>query len=138
MEWATFLERILDRDFDSCNLAWVLNDVESDPMGLWHSAEAAPDRRTSNHSGYADAVSDSLIEAGRRELDPAKRHAIWKVLHARIYEAQPYLFGWNVPRKIAFSRKLRGVKLYKFSPGYELRDMYYPEGTPGTRPLDPS
>lgn len=138
MEWATFLERILERDFDACNLAWVLNDVESDPKGLWHSDEAVPDRRTSNHSGYADAVSDSLIEAGRRELDPETRHQIWKELHLRIYEAQPYLFGWNVPRKIAFSRKIRGVKLYKFAPGYELRDLYYPEGTPGTRPLDPS
>ena len=76
------------------------------------------------------------IERGRVELDPAKRSKIWKELHARVYELQPYLFGWNVPRKVAFNKNLRGVKLYKFTPGYRLRDMYYEEGTPGTRPLE--
>lgn len=135
-EWATFLERILDRDFEACNLAWVLNDVESDPFALWHSSEAAPDRRTSNHAGYHDPLTDELIEKGRREIDPEKRHAIWQELHARVYSLHPYLFGWNVPRKIAFNKDLRGVKLYKFAPGYLLKDMYYEEGTPGTRPLE--
>ena len=135
-EWATFLERILERDFESCNLAWVLNDVESDPFALWHSSEAAPDRRTSNHAGYRDEITDDLIERGRREIDPEKRHEIWRELHARVYSLHPYLFGWNVPRKIAFNKDLRGVKLYKFAPGYMLRDMYYEEGTPGTRPLE--
>ena len=43
--------------------------------------------------------------------------AIWHELHTRIYEMQPYMFGWNVPRKIAINKKLRGVKLYKFDPG---------------------
>lgn len=135
-EWATFLERILDRDFDSCNLAWVFSTPESDPLNLWHSSEAAMGRRTSNHSGLADDLVDQLIEKGRRELDPETRYAIWRELHARVYELQPYLFGWNVPKKIAFNKKLRGVKLYKFSPGYQLRDMYYEAGTPGTRPLE--
>jgi peptide/nickel transport system substrate-binding protein len=136
LEWATFLEKILDRDFDACNLAWALSDVEADPVRLWHSSEAVFDRRTSNHSGLADDLVDDLIERGRVELDPEKRYRIWKDLHARIFELQPYLFGWNVPRKIAFNKNLRGVKLYKFTPGYRLRDMYYEEGTPGTRPLD--
>ena len=80
-------------------------------------------------------MSSRLLKAGMTELDPEKRHEIWHQLHARIYELQPYLFGWTVPKKIAFNKNLRGVKLYKFSPGYRLTDMYYPEGTPGTRPL---
>ena len=36
------------------------------------------------------------------------------------------------------NKNLHGVKLYKFAPGYSLRDMYYAEGTEGTRPLDSS
>jgi peptide/nickel transport system substrate-binding protein len=138
LEWAQFLERILDRDFDACNLAWSLTDVESDPFSLWHSSEAAPDRRTSNHSGLRDDEVDRLIVAIRRELDDEKRHDLLMQLHARVYELQPYLFGWNIPRKIAFNKKLHGVKLYKFNPGYRLRDMYYGEGTPGTRPIGSS
>ncbi len=134
-EWATFLERILERNFDGANLAWTLGDIEGDPFGSWHGSEAEHGRRTGNMSGLRDAVVDSLIESGRRELQPEKRHVIWKELHARIYELQPFLWGQNVPRKIAFSKQLRGVKLYKFSPGYRLRDFYYEEGTPGTRPV---
>lgn len=135
LEWAQFLERILDRDFDACNLAWSLTNVESDPFSLWHSSEAEPGKRTSNHSGMADEEVDRLIEAIRRELDDDKRHAMFMQLHERIYNMHPYLFGWNTPRKIAFNKNIQGVKLYKFNPGYRLRDMYYVEGTPGTRAI---
>lgn len=134
-EWATFLEHILDRDFDACNLAWTLPTPESDPEQIWHSKNAGRDDRTSNHAGLADDEVDRLIELGQRELDDAKRSAIWKQLHARIYELQPYLFGWNVPRKIAINKNLHGLKLYKFEPGFRMQDLYYKEGTPGTRPL---
>ncbi|HZM00144.1 MAG TPA: ABC transporter substrate-binding protein, partial [Planctomycetota bacterium] len=135
LEWASFLERILDREFDACNLAWVLPEPESDPMQIWHSSEAAREKRSSNHSGYADPESDALIDQLRVELDDARRMELWHRLHARIYELQPYLFGQTPPGKYAFDRKLRGVKLYNFAPGYSMRDMYYEEGTPGTRPL---
>ena len=132
-EWATFLEHLLDRDFDAANLAWTLPDPESDPEQIWHSKHA--ETRSSNHAGMVDPIVDELIERGQKELDPDKRYAIWHQLHARIYELQPYLFGWNVPRKIAVSKKLHGVKLYKFEPGFRMRDVYFEAGTPGTRPL---
>jgi len=134
-EWATFLEHIRNRDFDAANLAWILSSPESDPQQIWHGDEGAFDKRSSNNSGLQDEQVDALIDAGRRELDPEKRHAIWYDLHARIHELQPYMFGWNVPRKLAISKRIHGVKLYKFSPGFRLRDMYFAEGTPGTRPL---
>ncbi|MEZ4654930.1 MAG: ABC transporter substrate-binding protein [Candidatus Eisenbacteria bacterium] len=134
-EWATFIEHLLDSDYDAANLAWVLSDIESDPYGSWHQAEADPNRRTSNYANFRDQQASDLIDQIRVELDPQKRYALEKQLHARIYELQPFLFGWNVPRKIAFNKDLRGVKLYKFDPGYRLRDMYYEEGTPGTRPM---
>jgi len=138
LEWATFLERMKDRDFDAVNLAWTIPELESDPYQIWHSSQAAPELRSSNNSGFRDAQADSLIERGRAEPDFDKRQEIWRQLHARIYELQPYLFGQTPPLKIAFNKRLRGVKLYHFYPGFKLRDMYYPEGTPGTRPLSGS
>ncbi|MFT7465389.1 MAG: peptide/nickel transport system substrate-binding protein [Pseudohongiellaceae bacterium] len=134
-EWATFLEKILDRDFDACNLAWTLPTPESDPEQLWHGKNAVQELRSSNHAGLDDELVNELIEAGQIELDPAKRSAIWKQLHARIYELQPYLFGWNVPRKIAVNKRIHGLKLYKFEPGFRMQDLYFAEGTEGTRPL---
>jgi peptide/nickel transport system substrate-binding protein len=135
-EWATLLEKILDRDFDAVNMAWTLPTPESDPMQIWHGDEAVFEKRSSNHAGLRDAEVDRLIDAGRRELDAEKRHEIWREMHARIYDLQPYLFGWNVPRKIAINKRVHGMKLYKFEPGYRMRDLYLEAGTPGTRPLD--
>jgi peptide/nickel transport system substrate-binding protein len=88
------------RDFDAVASAWALT-FENDPEQVWHSKWAAPEARGSNFGGFADARCDELIERGQRELDPAKRAALWRELHARIYELQPYLFGYSPPRKFA-------------------------------------
>jgi peptide/nickel transport system substrate-binding protein len=136
LEWASFLERILDRKFEGCNLAWVLEGLTSDPTQLWHSSNGAEEKRSSNHSGYMDAESDELIDAIVTELDDEKRHALFQKLHERIYSLQPYLFSQNPPVKIAFNKDIHGIKLYHFTPGFRLRDMYYEEGTPGTRPIE--
>jgi peptide/nickel transport system substrate-binding protein len=136
LEWATFKERALNRDFDAISMAWTLPEPESDPRQMWASSEAIKER-TSNYTSYADPESDRLIDAIESEPDAAARVPLWHELHARIYAAQPYLFGQTPPQKYAFSKRLHGVKLYNFPPGYRVRDMWFAEGTPGTRPLSP-
>jgi len=135
LDWASFMEKRRNREFDSANLAWIQGEFEIDPYQIWHGSQSALHMRSSNDSGFHDAECDKLIEQGRRELDPTKRYAIWKELQDKIYEQQPYLFMLNPPIKIAVNKKIHGVKLYHLFPGVRLRDMYYPEGTPGTRPL---
>ena len=130
LEWATYLERLLDRDFDAMNMAWV-PPLESDPEQIWHSKHAGP--RTSNFYGIQDAEVDRLIEAGQRELDLQKRSEIWKQFHARVYELQPCLFMMNSPRKFAMNKNIRGMQTFQIAPGYDPRRWYYPKGTPGTR-----
>ncbi len=133
LEWAAFLERVLNRDFDGINLAWV-PPLESDPGQLWLSEFGKPDVRSSNHSGVMDPKVDALIQRGQRELDDQKRAEIWKELHRYLYDMQPYLFMMNAPKKFAMSKKIRGHQSFMISPGYDPRRWYYPEGTPGTRP----
>jgi peptide/nickel transport system substrate-binding protein len=133
-EWSTFLERMLERNFDAVNLAWV-PPLESDPEQLWHSRWGDPSKKSSNMCGIQDAYIDGLIEKGQVELDPAKRAALWQELHRYLYEeVQPYMFGANTPRKFAMNRQVRGFEAFKISPGYSIRRWYYPAGTPGTRP----
>ena len=132
LELAALQERAKARDFDAFALAWALPS-ESDPEQVWHSKNGAPGVRSSNMTGLQDAEVDRLIEAGQRELDPARRAAIWRALHARLYELQPYLWGFNPLRKFAMSRKLHGLQCVALDPHYVLRRWYYPKGTPGTR-----
>ncbi len=133
LEWATFLERVLDRKFDSINLAWVPL-LENDPEQLWLSDGGKPGVRSSNHSGVMDPKVDEYIRAIQRELDPEKRSQIEHEFHRYIYDLQPYLFMINPPKKFAMNKALRGHQCFMISPGYDPRRWYYPEGTPGTRP----
>jgi len=133
MEWATFLERMKSRDFDAVNLAWI-PELESDPEQLWHSKWGEYDKKSSNNSGLQDEEIDGLIEAIQTEVDREKRKALWHEFHAEIYERQPYLFMFNVPRKYAAAKKVRGIKHTPINPGYVLRDWYYVDPSiPGTR-----
>ncbi len=133
LEWATFLDRLLDREYDAAHLGWAM-PLESDPEQLWHSRWGQPERRSSNHPGVMDPHVDELIERGQKELDPEKRAAVWHQLHAHLYDMQPYLFMLNTPRTFAMTKRIRGFQTFKIAPGYSLRRLFYPAGAPGTRP----
>jgi len=132
LELAAVSARARSKDFEAVSLAWVL-PLESDPEQVWHSKNGAKDARSSNYAGLVDPEVDRLIEEGQRELDPAARAAVWRRLHARLYELQPYLWLYSPMRKFAASRSLRGIQCVPLDPNYVIRRWYHPAGTPGTR-----
>ena len=132
LEFASLIERMRERDFDAYQLAWIL-DQESDPEQVWHSRWSAAER-SSNFIGFGDAESDELIEAIQVELDIPSRMLLWRRLHRRIASLQPYLFAYNNPYKFAMSKRFRGMRTSAISPGYSVRQIYLPAGSPGTRP----
>lgn len=128
MEWATFLEKLKDRQFDMSNLAWV-PPLESDPEQLWHSKWGEYDKKSSNNSGVMDANLDAMIARGQRELDYEKRMAIWHEMHSYIYaNIMPYMFMYNVPQKYAMNKKIRGFQAVAIDPGYIIRRWHYTGG----------
>ncbi len=127
LESGALIDRRRSGDFDALTLAWQ-TAIESDPEQIWHS------KGGSNFGGLADPAIDELIGKGQRELDPARRASIWHELQRKVYDLQPYLFCFNVPRKFAMNRKIRGFQSVPITPNYVIRRWYYPEGTPGTRP----
>jgi ABC-type transport system substrate-binding protein len=131
LEWNALNERKDKRTFEAIALGWS-PPAESDPEQVWHSKWAGAEK-SANHVGLADPEVDRLIEAGQRELDFDARQVIWRRLHARIYELQPYLFCYSAPRKFAMKRTLRGFEAVTLDPSYVLRRWYYPKDTPGTR-----
>lgn len=132
LEWAALQDRRKKGEFDALALAWTL-PYEVDPEPMWHSKWAARQERSANYTGLSDPAVDALIERGQRELDAAKRGQIWRELQARVYALQPYLFGFNAPKKFAVNKNLRGVQTVKLDPNYVIRRWYYAAGTPGTR-----
>ena len=134
LEFASYLERLYDRDFDAGGGSWSMPIPENDPVQLWHSSGAPVGVRGSNHPGVADPKVDELIARGGRELDDEKRWAIWRELQRYLYEeVQPYLLRDMTPRKFAMNKTIRGMQTFSVFPGYSIRRWYYPAGTPGTR-----
>ncbi len=132
LEWATFLERLYDGNFDCCSLSWVLS-IEDDPEQLWHSRWADPKLRSSNRVGFADEKADALIEAIQVELDDAKRAELFHEFHRHLYELQPYSFDYTLPKKYAMSKRIRNYRSYAVAPHYRIREWYVVEPDGATR-----
>ena len=140
LDFATFTQRVLAGNYQCGYLNWNL-DPDPDPFPLFHSSQFPP--RGQNLVFYSNPEADRLMEAGRRELDQAKRKVIYRQLHALLAADQPYTWTVQVSSKWAVNKRLRDVKeskgwgLYLWFPG-ELgwwipRDQRVHDVPPGRR-----
>ncbi len=108
LEWAVFIQRIDQRDFDACTLGWSMG-WDSDPFQIWHSSQA---EKGSNFVGFQNAEADRLIETARQEFDPEKRRALYHRFHAIVHEEEPYTFLFTTEALVAVSRRFENVNVY--------------------------
>lgn len=110
------------RDYDAFAFAWSWTKPESDPVQLWHSRYIA--NQGDNFVQWNSPQADRLIEAGQREIDPAKRMKIWHELHQLIHDEQPCLFVLNLPWIRFIDKRVANVR--PCATGIEKREMYIP------------
>jgi len=120
-DWPAFMARVDKRDFDAISMGWITPPVV-DPEQAWASKWAGAD--SANNAGLSDARVDGLIERIQVELDPTRRRELFAELQRRVYELQPYMFGVNVPRKFAMSKRVRNLQCFGLDPGYSIRRWY--------------
>jgi peptide/nickel transport system substrate-binding protein len=107
LDISAFLERLTNGNYQSAYLSWDL-DPDPDPFPFYHSSQFAPHGQ--NFVFYASPAADALIDQGRRELDHAKRLAIYRQLHALLADDQPYTWTIQVSSKWAVNKRIRNVK----------------------------
>ena len=100
-------ERLLSGNFQSAQMNWEL-DPDPDPYSLFHSSQIPP--HGYNFVYYQNPEADKLIEAAHREVDHAKRVALYRQLHALLAADQPYTWTVQVSVKWAISKRVHGVK----------------------------
>ena len=105
LEWATFQERVQDRSFDACMLAW-LSDVGHDSYQIFHSSQS---EKGSNYPGLESDEIDRLLEEARLEFDDQKRAEIYHRYHEVIHDEQPYIFLYMRPGLIAVDKRFHGI-----------------------------
>ncbi|HEX9492784.1 MAG TPA: ABC transporter substrate-binding protein [Thermoanaerobaculia bacterium] len=107
LDFGAFSQRLLAGNYESAYLNWNL-DPDPDPFPLFHSSQFPP--RGQNFVFYSNPEADRLMEAGRRELDQAKRKLIYRQLHALLADDQPYTWTVQVSSKWALSMHIRDAK----------------------------
>ncbi len=88
LDWSAFLERIREHDFDVASLQFSM-DWETDYYVLYHSSQREGGM---NYGSWESAETDRLLEALRRELDPARRRELEHRLHGILHREQPHTF----------------------------------------------
>ena len=122
LEWAVFIQKIQQHDFDACAMAWSLGWV-SDPFQLWHSSQAA---QGSNFVGFQNEEADRIIETARMEFDAQKRYKLYHRFHEILHEEQPYTFLFTTEALVAVARRFENVKVYPM--GLAPREWWVPPG----------
>lgn len=123
LEWASFVDRLHNKDFDICRLGWA-QSLEDDPFQIWHSSEAGVGKRSSNHVSFQNPLADRLIETLRVTLDEEKRRCLHYSFHRLLDREQPYRFLYTAKDYGVYHRKFRGVKWYPLRPGFDLREWW--------------
>ena len=121
LEWGAMSAQVHKRDYDSLSMGWITPPVV-DPEQAWHSKTSQGE--TSNHAGLSDPDVDRLIDEIQVEINPARQKQLFSNLQRRVYALQPYMFGVNVPRKFAMSKRVRNLECFVLDPGYSIRRWY--------------
>ncbi|QSH41234.1 peptide-binding protein [Lentisphaerota bacterium ZTH] len=123
MEWSIAIQRLDNKEFDACCMAWT-QPYESDPYQVWHSSQA--DRsHSSNYISFKNAEADRLIEEIRRTFDVNKRIELCHKFQQLLHKEQPYTF-MIAPYNLLVQNK-RYKNMRKFPLGYPTTLLWTPK-----------
>ena len=108
-EWAVFVKKLHERDFDAVTLSWSLS-WEGDPYQLWHSSQIDDG---SNFCGFSNSEADRIIIHARREFNEDRRIRMYRRFHEIIHREQPYTFLYCTPALVVVSKRFDNVKVHK-------------------------
>ena len=126
MDWSVYLEELKKNNVQLFYSAWISDPRPNDPKQLWHTDYK---NGGSNYPAYGTPESDALIDAIRRELDPAKRSALYMQWQQMLHDDVPcqFLFTQNY-RNIIHKRftNLTEGPVYPgyWAPGFKLKEGY--------------
>ena len=107
-EWAVFVQKVENRDFDAVTLGWNLG-YSGDPYQLWHSSQV---EKGSNYCSFINAEADRIIEDARKEFNEDKRVRMYHRFHAILHHEQPYTFLFCPNELAVVSRRFSNVKVH--------------------------
>ncbi len=124
IEWSAFVHEFIDkRRFEAVLLGWNLSR-DPDLYDLFHSSKTKEGEY--NFVGYANPAVDRLLEQGRRTFDQQERQRIYREVHRRLYEDQPYTFLFVEDALPIVAARFRNVHSSPIGIGYNFIEWYVP------------
>ena len=105
-EFATWLDRQGQGDFDAFMLGWLGN---LDPFGYYHSQHVC--EGPNNYQGYCDPETDELLNQAATETDEDARKELYDQAVERIVDANSYIYFYNPSVVQAWSPDLEGYEI---------------------------
>jgi len=116
VEYAIRMDWLREKRYDAAPGGWVFG-LDNDPYYFFHSSQA---KDGFNYSGYASPEADQLMETARQELDPDRRALLFRKVHRKLYEDQPYTFLVGHNWRWVLNKRFKNVKQYSL--GFEFQD----------------
>ena len=105
LEFNVLIDQQTARDYEAMVLGWRMGAI-FDPSTIWHSRSIVDGY---NKHNYTNAVTDSLIDLGRKTLDNDKAREIWYEFQDKLYAEQPYTFLYVQDNIDGVSNKFKGI-----------------------------
>lgn len=121
LEWGAYLEKTAAGEHDMFILGWSNSTGDAD-YGLYALFHSSQHGDPGNRSFYSNADVDALLDAGRREADPAAREKIYKDVVQKISDDSPVAFVIHPSILTGVSDKVTGFKVTADSM-YHLKDV---------------
>lgn len=111
MEWGAYLDATAKGEHDMFILGWsnMTGDADYNQYFLFHSEAQG---EVGNRSFYSNPRVDELINLGRQEIDPYKRHEYYKEAQAIEMEEAPMVFLRNTEYLVAVGQGVEGFWLH--------------------------
>ncbi len=106
LEWGTFMERMLGRDYDMLRVAWS-TDPDPDALlyGLHHSGS-----EMLNFTRYQNPQADELLDRGRRQADVSARAESYREFQEIVLEDVPMVYLLHENQVVGHRKGVNGFR----------------------------
>lgn len=109
-EFASFYSEVIKGAFQIFSMRWFGANQDPDIFEyVFATASFAP--RRANRGYYSNPQVDALIAQGRREVDPARRAAIYAQIQKILAEDLPYINLWYLNNIMVHRRRVQNLRL---------------------------
>jgi ABC-type transport system substrate-binding protein len=128
VEWAEWMKRNRDREFDVSSAAWMLGD-ETNLADNFHS-RLIPVAGSQNNNEWSHAEADKIMDRLLVEFDLDERLRLYHRFHRIWHEEQPYTILWSWRNPVAHDVQLGGYFGRTITPQLDWRQFWWQKDGP--------